>query len=42
VELSDGHRLECERRFAPVAAGANDHVISKIEQDLDARAVGYG
>jgi hypothetical protein len=41
VELGDCHGLESKRTLAAVAAVADDSVMAKIEQDLDARAIGY-
>ena len=40
AERRDGGRLERERRLATVAAGAEDPMVVKVEQNLCARAVG--
>src|SRR5690554_3758392 len=42
VECGDRRRFEREGRAAAVTGGSQDLVLSKVEQDLDARAVEYG
>src|SRR5690606_21497593 len=42
MECCDCRRPEIERCLTTVAAGADDLVLAKVEQDLDTGSVGYG